>query len=114
MSLSQKTCIPCQANIPALSVQAAENQLTDIPNWKLNDSADKISRKYAFKNFMTALDFVNKTALICEEQNHHPDIIFGWGYVHIVFYTHKIKGLHENDFIMAAKCDNVFDTEQDN
>lgn len=109
MSLSQQQCTPCRGGIPPLPREQAEAALREMPEWKLIDEAARIQRTYKFKNFAEALAFVNRVSEIAETQGHHPDITFGWGYCTVTLYTHKIKGLHENDFIMAAKCDRVYE-----
>ena len=103
MSLTQKTCVPCQGGIPPLTADEAKGYMDQVPGWVLSDDADRISKNFEFRDFVGALDFVNRVGALAEEEGHHPDIYFGWGYADITFFTHKIKGLHENDFIMAAK-----------
>lgn len=103
--LTAKTCVPCQGGIPPLSAEQAKGYLKQVPGWTLSTLADRINRKFSFPDFKAALDFVNKVGALCEAEGHHADIAFGWGYADILFFTHKIKGLHENDFIMAAKVD---------
>jgi len=103
MSLTQKTCVPCQGGIPPLSPKEAKGYLDQVPGWELSDKADRLHRAFKFGDFVAALAFVNKVGDLAEAEGHHPDIAFGWGYADITFYTHKIGGLHENDFIMAAK-----------
>ncbi len=107
MDLTAKTCTPCRSNIPPLTPAEAERYLREAPGWNLIESATRIQRKFKFKNFMEATDFVNKVGVLSEEEGHHPDVSFGWGYCTVVFYTHKIKGLHENDFIMCAKVNEL-------
>lgn len=107
MSLTQKTCVPCQGGIPPLTPAEAGEFLDQVPGWALNDASDRLNRKFAFDDFMAALAFVNKVGALAEAEGHHPDISFGWGYADIVLFTHKIKGLHENDFIMAAKISDL-------
>lgn len=85
----------------------AEQYLTDVPGWELQDNATKLKRKFQFKNFMDAMAFAQKVGVLCEQEGHHPDISFGWGYCKVAFQTHKINGLHENDFIMAAKVNEI-------
>ena len=80
----------------------------DVPDWEVYDGATKIRRTFRFDNFRDAFTLVARLAEIAEEEGHHPDITFGWGYVTVVLFTHKIKGLHENDFIIAAKCDRAY------
>lgn len=106
--LDQKTCVPCQGGIPPLSQEEAEKLLTEAPKWKLLDDGTKLQRNFEFSNFVESMAFVNKVGELCEEEGHHADITFGWGYASVLFYTHKINGLHENDFIMAAKTNKLY------
>ncbi len=107
MSLTTKTCVPCRGGIPPLTPDAAARYLGEAPGWQLLESATRIERRLRFGNFAETLAFVNKVGELAEAEGHHPDISFGWGYCTVVFYTHKIKGLHENDFIMAAKVNEL-------
>ena len=107
MSLTQKTCVPCQGGIPPLTLDEATGFLDQVPGWTLSEAGDRLNRKVAFDDFVTALDFVNKVGALAEEEGHHPDISFGWGYADITVFTHKIQGLHENDFILAAKINGL-------
>lgn len=108
MSLTEKKCTPCQGGVAPLDRTQAEAYLRETPGWLLSADATRIEGDYRFKNFAQALAFVNAAGEIAETEGHHPDICFGWGYCKIVLYTHKIKGLHENDFIMAAKFNQAF------
>ena len=103
MTLTQKHCVPCQGGIPPLTRSEADTFMGQVPGWELAAGGDRIHRKFGFDDFQAALDFVNEVGALAEEEGHHPDISFGWGYADVTFFTHKIKGLHENDFIMAAK-----------
>ena len=103
MSLTQKTCVPCQGGIPPLPRAEAQKLLKETPGWTLSGDATRINRKFTFPDFAAAQKFVNEVGDLAEREGHHPDITFGWGYADVLFFTHKIKGLHENDFIMAAK-----------
>lgn len=107
MDLTAKTCVPCRGGVAPLNEAEAKAYLSEAPGWDLDGSATRIERRFEFANFAGALDFVNKLGALAEAEGHHPDISFGWGYVTVVFYTHKIKGLHENDFIMAAKVNGL-------
>lgn len=107
MGLSKETCVPCRGGIPALTRAEAEPYLQDTPGWKLSEDAAWIERTFPFHDFAEALAFVNAIGALAEEQGHHPDITFGWGYAKVVLYTHKIQGLHQNDFILAAKIDEL-------
>ena len=103
MQLTAKTCVPCRGGIPPLAPEEAGKYLAETPGWELIDDATKIRRAFKFKDFAESMSFVQKVGELAESEGHHPDISFGWGYCTVLFYTHKIKGLHENDFIMAAK-----------
>ena len=109
MSLDQKTCTPCRGGVPPLKgkdLEAIHQQLPDTADWKVVDE-HHLTRAYTFPNFKQALDFVNKVGALAEEQGHHPDIVLKWGKVEITLWTHKIDGLTESDFIMAAKIDRL-------
>ncbi|GBR02688.1 4a-hydroxytetrahydrobiopterin dehydratase [Acetobacter oeni] len=101
--LTKKKCAPCSEGATPLSRNEAEAWLARTQDWSLQDNATRIERHFRFPDFAAALAFVNQVGALAEEEDHHPDISFGWGYATVSFSTHKIKGLHENDFIMAAK-----------
>jgi 4a-hydroxytetrahydrobiopterin dehydratase len=105
--LAEKTCTPCRGGIPPLSRDEAEEFHEQAPDWALLEHATRIERTYRFKNFREAFTFVERAAALAEIESHHPDIGFGWGFATISLRTKKIKGLHENDFIMAAKLDRI-------
>jgi 4a-hydroxytetrahydrobiopterin dehydratase len=107
MSLTEKVCLPCQGGMPPLTREEAEKIGVQTPEWSLPEDATRISRSFRFSDFAEAQTFVNKVGDLAEAEGHHPDISFGWGYADIVLYTHKINGLHENDFILAAKIDQL-------
>ena len=102
-NLAAKTCVPCRGSIPPLGRAEAERLMAQTPGWKLLDNATRIERSFKFKDFKESLAFTNRVGALAEEEGHHPDITFGWGYSTVSIFTHKIKGLHENDFILAAK-----------
>ncbi|HZT88351.1 MAG TPA: 4a-hydroxytetrahydrobiopterin dehydratase [Stellaceae bacterium] len=106
-ALAEKSCIPCRGGIPPLSAGEAETYRRQAPEWALLDNAARIERTYRFKNFREAFAFVERAAELAEAEGHHPDICFGWGYATVSLRTKKIKGLHENDFIMATKLDRI-------
>lgn len=112
MSLATKQCIPCKGGIPPLSRTQAESYLKEVPGWILDTAATRLQRDFKFKDFAAALSFVNRVAALAEKEGHHPDIAFGWGYCTVTLYTHKIQGLHENDFIMAAKINEHYSAAQ--
>jgi len=111
LALAEKSCTPCRGGIPPLTQEEAANYQGQAPNWDLLDGAKRIERTYRFNNFREASAFVGRAAALAEAEGHHPEIKFGWGYATISLHTKKIKGLHENDFIMAAKLDRIA-TEQ--
>ena len=107
-ALAEKTCTPCRGGIPPLTHSQAERLRAQVPDWELEDDAHRIQRSFRFRNFREALSLVQKVGDLAEAQGHHPDISFGWGYATISLQTKKIKGLHENDFIMASRIDRLF------
>ena len=109
-TLAGKTCTPCKGGIPPLGAEEAERLRGQVPQWDLRDDARRIERKFKFRNFGEALKFVERVGELAEAEAHHPDISFGWGYATVSLQTKKIKGLHENDFILAAKTDRLVDT----
>jgi len=105
MDLSQKKCVSCSKQCPPLKGDALKSLFAQLgPGWKLMDE-HYLEKEYRFKNFQEALDFTNKVGAIAQEEGHHPDIYLAWGLVKLSLWTHKIDGLSENDFILAAKCD---------
>jgi 4a-hydroxytetrahydrobiopterin dehydratase len=105
--LAEKTCTPCRGGVPPLTAEEAETFRDQAPEWTLRDEATRIDRTYRFRNFAEAFAFVEQAAKLAEAEAHHPDISFGWGYATVSLRTKKIKGLHENDFIMAVKLDRI-------
>lgn len=103
--LAQKKCVACEGGVAPLNRTEAEVLLKQLDSWQLSDDAKTISRAFAFRDFATALSFVNQVGAIAEAEGHHPDIAFGWGKARISLTTHAIGGLSENDFIVAAKVD---------
>jgi 4a-hydroxytetrahydrobiopterin dehydratase len=100
--LASKTCVPCRGGTPPLKGEELDDLRRQIPGWEVVEE-HHLRRRFRFKNFREALDFVNKVGELAEEQGHHPDVGFGWGYAEVTVYTHKIDGLTESDFILAAK-----------
>lgn len=106
--LTSKTCVPCQGGVPPLESDEVEEMLTEVQGWDLlGGSPPKIQKKFKFKDFTEALDFVNEVGELAEEEGHHPDIEISYNEVTLQLYTHAIDGLHENDFIVAAKIDEL-------
>jgi 4a-hydroxytetrahydrobiopterin dehydratase len=105
--LAEKICTSCRGGVPPLTLEEAQILQAQAPDWTLLDGARRIERAFRFANFREALAFVQQTGELAETEGHHPDLCFGWGYATVSLQTKKIKGLHENDFIMAAKIDRV-------
>ena len=105
MSLEESTCEPCRGGVPPLGSEEAKKLAAETPQWSLSDDAKRISREFALKDFKDALAFVNKVGALAEAEGHHPDFAIHYRKVGLVLWTHKIGGLHRNDFIMAAKID---------
>lgn len=102
MSLTEKKCMPCEGGIPPLEDPKIQEYLKEVTNWSIKEG--KLHRDFKFKNFKEAIDFINKIADLAEKENHHPDFtLHSWNKVSVTLYTHVIKGLSENDFILAAK-----------
>ncbi|ATX82597.1 pterin-4-alpha-carbinolamine dehydratase [Mariprofundus ferrinatatus] len=106
-NLQNKSCMPCKGGVAPMDRQDAERMLIEIRGWELSDDARQLRRTVTFSNFVDAQLFATTVGELSESEGHHPDISFGWGYCTITFYTHKIGGLHENDFIMAAKVNSL-------
>lgn len=106
MSLAAKSCAPCNG-ASAMSENQAKEFLSQLEGWELAADAKSISTKRSFKNFAQSLAFVNRVGEIAEQEKHHPDFDFGWGYASITLTTHDAGGLHENDFIMASKINGI-------
>ena len=107
-ALASKTCTPCRGGIPPLSREQAELFHGQTTDWQLLEEAHRIERTFRFRNFREALTFVQEIGELAEAERHHPNISFGWGNATVSLQTKKIKGLHENDFIMATKIDRIF------
>jgi 4a-hydroxytetrahydrobiopterin dehydratase len=108
--LAEKKCVACDGNIPPFDTTEIHKYLKKVDDWEVKNNIDKsfyLIKEFKFNNFLESQTFVNKVGGIAEEENHHPDIIFGWGYCKIKIFTHAIKGLAESDFILAAKIDKI-------
>ena len=110
IDFDKKNCIPCRGGIPSFDISEIHKYLKKIDGWDVKKKENEIhflEKKFSFKNFSESQKFVNQVGDIAEKEAHHPDIIFGWGYAKIQIFTHKIKGLVESDFILAAKIDKI-------
>tara|TARA_B100001121_G_scaffold129342_1_gene113496 strand:- start:978 stop:1313 length:336 start_codon:yes stop_codon:yes gene_type:complete len=108
--LDQKKCVPCEGGVSALDLTDIHKYQKKIDGWNVVKNEKDIyflEKKFEFKNFLESQEFVNKVGKISEEESHHPEILFGWGYAKINISTHAIEGLSENDFILAAKIDKI-------
>jgi 4a-hydroxytetrahydrobiopterin dehydratase len=106
--LTAKRCAPCEGGVPALTAQQVQEHLTAVPDWKLTADGKRIRREWQVKNFMAGLEFFRHIGQVAEEEDHHPDLhLVGYRNVTIEIWTHAIGGLSENDFILAAKIDQV-------
>ena len=106
-SLANKTCVPCHGDVRALKGRDLESLHREVLLWKVV-TEHHITRTFTFPDFRKALDFVNRVGEVAEQQGHHPDILLAWGKAEVTLWTHKIDGLTESDFIMAAKIDRLY------
>ena len=106
MGLADKHCVPCRGGVPPLSGEVLERLQAQVPGWRVVDG-HHLTKTYTFPDFRTALDFVNRAGAVAEAEGHHPDLYLGWGKVEARIWTHKINGLTESDFILAAKLDGL-------
>lgn len=111
--LAQASCEACRVGAPKVSDTEANELLAQIPEWTLIevDGIKQLQRSYKFKNFAKAMTFANRVANIAEAEGHHPSLLVEWGKATVTWWSHSIKGLHRNDFIMAAKTDSLLDEE---
>jgi 4a-hydroxytetrahydrobiopterin dehydratase len=109
-NLSSFKCVACRGDEPSLTDAEIADLHPQVPEWQVRevDGVKRLERLFKLKNFVEAIAFTNKVGVIAEEEDHHPLIITEWGKVTVQWWSHKIKGLHKNDFIMAAKTDELF------
>ena len=108
--LQNKKCVPCEGGISALDLSEIHKYQKKVDGWNVKPNEKKIyflEKDFKFKNFLESQNFVNKVGEISEQEGHHPNISFGWGYAKITITTHAIEGLSENDFILAAKINQI-------
>lgn len=108
--LSQQKCEACRADAPSVSDDELKELLSKIPDWNIEvrDSIMQLEKVFQFKTFVTALEFSNKVGEIAEQEGHHPALLTEWGKVTVTWWSHKIRGLHRNDFILAARTDELY------
>lgn len=104
--LASKSCVPCMGGIPPLAGEELDGFAAQVPNWTV-EAGHHIEREFGFPNFQQALDFTNRVGALAESEGHHPDIFLAWGKVGVKIWTHKIDGLTESDFVLAAKIDRL-------
>ena len=104
--LSERQCVPCRGGVPPLKGEEIKNLLRQLEGWQVANE-HHLQRTYRFRDFRESLQFVNRIGELAEEQGHHPDICFGWGKADVTIWTHKIDGLTESDFVLAAKIDKL-------
>ena len=109
--LLNKKCVPCEGGILPFDISEIHKYQKKVDGWNIKENEKKkyfLEKDFKFKNFINSQNFTIKVGEISEQENHHPDISFGWGYAKILITTHAIKGLSENDFVLAAKIDQIF------
>ena len=108
--LHKNTCEACRVGAPLITEEEKTQLLPQIPEWEIINEGgiEQLSRTYKFNNFILGMEFANRVGEIAEEEGHHPAILIEWGKVNVCWWTHKIKGLHKNDAIMAAKTDQLY------
>lgn len=105
--LQSKKCVPCEGGVPSLTAEQISTFLAQLPEWQLNTDKTLITRRFTFKGFYKTMAFVNAIAWIANQENHHPDMEVGYNYCVVKYTTHAINGLSENDFICAAKVNQL-------
>lgn len=105
-SLAENKCLPCRGGVPALTGDRIEPLMAQLDGWQMEDNK-KLIKSYPFKNFFEAMAFANAILPVAEAEGHHPDLYVRWGEVRVYLWTHKVDGLTESDFFMAAKIDRV-------
>ena len=106
MSLSEKTCVPCRGDVPPFSASEIAPLISELTGWQV-DNNKKLIKSVRLNNFAQSLELANKIGALAEEQGHHPDLLVRWGELRIELWTHKVDGLTESDFILAAKIDRL-------
>ena len=105
VALAEHSCTPCQGGVSPLTPSECASYLAEVPDWKLRDEGRTVARRFRFPDYRTALAFANAVSVLAEEIWHHPELLLGWGFCEVSLTTRKIRGLHESDFVMAARTD---------
>lgn len=110
VDLTQTACVPCRGGVPTLTREEIAGLLPQVPAWQVEEKEGilRLRREFTFKDFRRALDFALRVGELAEREQHHPDLHVAWGRVVVETWTHKIRGLHQNDFILAAKTDALY------
>ena len=113
-TLSESKCEACRNDSPRISDAEAAQLHAEIPQWRLiaQEEPKQLEREFTFRNFADALKFTQQVGQLAEQEGHHPELCTGWGRVKVTWWTHKIEGLHHNDFVMAAKTDELYEQMQ--
>ena len=108
--LTQAKCVPCRGGVPTMNDAEIAGLLPQVSGWTVSEvgGVQRIQREFVFKDFRSAMDFAVQVGELAEREQHHPDIHLAWGKVMVETWTHKIRGLHENDFFLAAKIDAIY------
>jgi 4a-hydroxytetrahydrobiopterin dehydratase len=108
--LAKEKCVPCRSGEPALAEQQVRELHVQVPEWQVIevDGIQRLERVFKFKDFVDAMGFTTRIALLAQAEDHHPRLVTEWGRVEVQWWTHAVKGLHKNDFIMAAKTDAIY------
>jgi 4a-hydroxytetrahydrobiopterin dehydratase len=108
--LAEKRCVPCRGGVPPLTAEQIAPYAQELPDWKVVEE-HHVAKTFLFRNFKEALDFVDRIGAVAEAEAHHPDLCLSWGKVDVQIFTHKIRGLTESDFVLAAKIDDLFSSK---
>ena len=106
-NLAEKHCVPCRGGVPPLKGAQLAPYVQQVPEWNVVEE-HHLAKNFRFPDFKTALDFVNRVGAVAEQEGHHPDLCLAWGKVDVQIFTHKIQGLTESDFVLAAKVDRLY------
>lgn len=108
-ALNEQKCVPCEGGVPPATEEEIQEMKQQVPDWHIKhvDGCPQLYRVFSFSNFQQAMEFTQKVGDVAEQEGHHPALLTEWGKVTVTWWTHAINGLHQNDFIMAAKTDEV-------
>src|SRR6516225_6665485 len=107
VALAERSCTPCRGGVSPLTLSECASFLAELPDWELRNESRTVMRRFRFADYRTALAFTNAVSALAEETWHHPELLLGWGFCEVSLTTRKIGGLHEADFVMAARIDGL-------